>query len=49
MVVDVDHPPVQIAWNQQDLAGVETVGVTAGASTPEWLIKRVVEKLESMN
>ncbi|HMO80332.1 MAG TPA: 4-hydroxy-3-methylbut-2-enyl diphosphate reductase [Pyrinomonadaceae bacterium] len=31
-----------------DLAGVETVGVTAGASTPEWLIKRVVDRLESL-
>lgn len=32
-----------------DLAGVETVGVTAGASTPEWLIKKVVKYLESLN
>lgn len=31
-----------------DLAGLETVGVTAGASTPEWLIKRVVSRLESL-
>jgi 4-hydroxy-3-methylbut-2-enyl diphosphate reductase len=31
-----------------DLVGVETVGVTAGASTPEWLIKRVVVRLESL-
>src|SRR5690606_38588364 len=28
--------------NPADLAGLETVGVTAGASTPEWLIKEVV-------
>ena len=26
-----------------------TVGVTAGASTPEWMINRVVEKLEAFN
>lgn len=30
-----------------DLEGVETVGVTAGASTPNWLIDNVVKKLES--
>lgn len=34
--------------NPDDLEGVKTVGVTAGASTPEWLIKRVVERLESL-
>ena len=34
--------------NPDDLAGVKTVGVTAGASTPEWLIKRVVARLESL-
>src|SRR5215203_885454 len=31
-----------------DLIGVNTVGVTAGASTPEWLIKKVVTKLEEI-
>lgn len=31
-----------------DLVGVERVGVTAGASTPEWLIKKVVKYLESV-
>lgn len=31
-----------------DLQGVETVGVTAGASTPEWLIERVVARLEAL-
>jgi 4-hydroxy-3-methylbut-2-enyl diphosphate reductase len=30
------------AW----LAGQEKIGVTAGASTPEWVVKQVVEKLE---
>ncbi|MBW2622669.1 MAG: 4-hydroxy-3-methylbut-2-enyl diphosphate reductase [Deltaproteobacteria bacterium] len=28
------------------LANVETVGITAGASTPNWMIKRVARKLE---
>ena len=31
-----------------DLQGVEIVGVTAGASTPNWLIDNVVKKLESL-
>ncbi|NNE65213.1 MAG: 4-hydroxy-3-methylbut-2-enyl diphosphate reductase [Pyrinomonadaceae bacterium] len=34
--------------NPDDLEGVETVGVTAGASTPNWLIDDVVRKLESL-
>lgn len=31
-----------------DLTGVETVGVTAGASTPNWLIEKVVKHLEAI-
>lgn len=31
-----------------DLDGVKTVGVTAGASTPEWLIQKIVRHLERM-
>jgi len=33
--------------NVDDLTGVEKVGVTAGASTPEWLIQRIVRHLEA--
>jgi 4-hydroxy-3-methylbut-2-en-1-yl diphosphate reductase len=29
--------------------GVETVGVTAGASTPKWLIDEVIERIELLN
>jgi len=32
--------------NPDDLRGAERVGVTAGASTPEWLIQKVVKYLE---
>jgi (E)-4-hydroxy-3-methyl-but-2-enyl pyrophosphate reductase len=32
----------------EELYGVETVGVTAGASTPKWLIDRVVKRLEAI-
>lgn len=31
-----------------DLEGVEKVGVTAGASTPKWLIDKVVARLEAL-
>jgi (E)-4-hydroxy-3-methyl-but-2-enyl pyrophosphate reductase len=34
--------------NPGDLAGVARVGVTAGASTPEWLIKQVVQRLNEI-
>lgn len=34
--------------NPQDLTGAETVGVTAGASTPNWLIEKVVKHLEDI-
>lgn len=34
--------------NPADLEGVEKVGVTAGASTPKWLIDEVVAKLEEI-
>jgi len=34
--------------NAADLADVQQVGVTAGASTPEWLIQRVVSHLEAI-
>lgn len=32
--------------DRKDLAGAERVGVTAGASTPEWLIQRIVGYIE---
>jgi 4-hydroxy-3-methylbut-2-enyl diphosphate reductase len=34
--------------NPADLAGVARVGVTAGASTPNWLINQVVERLREI-
>jgi 4-hydroxy-3-methylbut-2-enyl diphosphate reductase len=38
--------PLEI--NAQDLLGAQRVGVTAGASTPKWLIDEVVERLRSI-
>jgi (E)-4-hydroxy-3-methyl-but-2-enyl pyrophosphate reductase len=34
--------------NPEDLRGATRVGVTAGASTPNWLIDRVVERLKAI-
>ncbi|HKQ53742.1 MAG TPA: 4-hydroxy-3-methylbut-2-enyl diphosphate reductase [Pyrinomonadaceae bacterium] len=34
--------------NPTDLTGVNRVGVTAGASTPNWLIEQVVERLRAI-
>jgi 4-hydroxy-3-methylbut-2-enyl diphosphate reductase len=34
--------------NPQDVVGVSRVGVTAGASTPNWLIEQVVERLREI-
>lgn len=34
--------------NPADLSGLKRVGVTAGASTPNWLINQVVEKLREI-
>ncbi|HZS44333.1 MAG TPA: 4-hydroxy-3-methylbut-2-enyl diphosphate reductase [Blastocatellia bacterium] len=35
--------------NESDLTGVEKVGVTAGASTPDWLIQQVVDRIKSLD
>lgn len=34
--------------NANDLRGVERVGVTAGASTPKWLIEKIIKRLEKI-
>jgi 4-hydroxy-3-methylbut-2-enyl diphosphate reductase len=34
--------------NPDDLVGINRVGVTAGASTPNWLIEQVVERLRAI-
>jgi len=39
-----DEGEIRIEW----LAGARTVGVTSGASAPEWLVERVVEHLRSL-
>ena len=34
--------------NREDLRGVEKVGVTAGASTPNWLIDKIVKRIKEL-
>jgi len=45
----VVHVETDTELNPDDFKGVETVGVTAGASTPQWMIRRVVDRLETFN
>ncbi|MEJ2023685.1 MAG: 4-hydroxy-3-methylbut-2-enyl diphosphate reductase [Deltaproteobacteria bacterium] len=42
------HVETERDLDPKDLSGMETVGVTAGASTPNWLIKNVVKKIETI-
>lgn len=37
-----DLPPI-------DIKKIGTLGITAGASTPDWIIKEVIEKMEELN
>jgi 4-hydroxy-3-methylbut-2-enyl diphosphate reductase len=39
-----DETEIEPAW----IASASTVGVTSGASAPEWLVERVIERLRSM-
>jgi 4-hydroxy-3-methylbut-2-enyl diphosphate reductase len=43
------HIETDAELKTSDFAECKAVGVTAGASTPEWMINRVVEKLESFS
>ena len=43
------HIETEAELTKSDFSECQIVGVTAGASTPEWMINRVVEKLEAFN
>lgn len=34
---------------EKDLQGIKSIGITAGASTPNWMIQRVVERIENLD
>lgn len=42
------HVETEAELREEDFKGYDTVGVTAGLSTPQWMIDRVVERLESI-
>ena len=43
------HIETDAELKKSDFDGCVAVGITAGASTPEWMINRVVEKIEAFN
>ncbi|MBU0506758.1 UbiA family prenyltransferase, partial [bacterium] len=45
----VQHVETEQEINWQELEPCETVGITAGASTPNWMIKRVVDHIYTFN
>lgn len=47
--VRVLHVETDAELRASDFEGCTIVGVTAGASTPEWMINRVVDTIESFN
>jgi (E)-4-hydroxy-3-methyl-but-2-enyl pyrophosphate reductase len=46
--VDTFHIETEDELSLKDVEGHKIVGLTAGASTPDWMIKRVYQRLEEM-
>jgi (E)-4-hydroxy-3-methyl-but-2-enyl pyrophosphate reductase len=44
----VFHVETDQQLDREKLSAMETIGVTAGASTPNWMINKVVQKIESI-
>jgi len=44
----VFHVETDQQLDREKLSAMETIGVTAGASTPNWMINKVVQKIESV-
>ena len=44
----VFHVETDKQLDREKLSAMETIGVTAGASTPNWMINKVVQKIESI-
>jgi (E)-4-hydroxy-3-methyl-but-2-enyl pyrophosphate reductase len=49
MGVKTFHIEEPTELTEEDLEGIEDVGVTAGASTPNWLIEKVIDRLEHLS
>ncbi|MDY6854673.1 MAG: 4-hydroxy-3-methylbut-2-enyl diphosphate reductase [Thermodesulfobacteriota bacterium] len=45
--IETFHVETENELNPKKFFGMNTIGVTAGASTPNWMINRVVERLDS--
>jgi len=41
------HVETDKHFDREKLSAMEIIGVTAGASTPNWMINKVVQKIES--
>ncbi len=42
------HIETEEEIGRKDFIGVKSIGITAGASTPNWIIQRVVERIENL-
>ena len=42
------HVETEKELEKEQLSSMETIGVTAGASTPNWMIRRVIQRLEAI-
>jgi len=42
------HVETEEELDKEKLSSFETIGVTAGASTPNWMIRRVIQRLEAI-
>lgn len=49
IVPRVIHVETELELKAEDFRNAKVVGVTAGASTPQWMILRVVDRLKSFN
>jgi 4-hydroxy-3-methylbut-2-enyl diphosphate reductase len=45
----VKHIETKEELTTADFRGIQTVGITAGASTPEWIIEEVMVKMQELN
>ena len=44
--LDPKKVETEVELSDIDLSGYDTIGVTAGTSTPNWVIRKVMQKLK---